>query len=461
MRGPEARPRFGLSLRLLALTLVFVLLAEALVFLPAIGRARVVYLEQRLAEAHLALLALEATEDGMVDGDLQRRLLGHAGAVAMTAYQSGFFRLRLGPDMPPRVDAAYDLREVGLWPPVGDALMVLTRSQPRLIRVAGISPKDPRVAVEVTLPEAPLRRDLMRFARRLLGLSLIVSLIAGAVVYFSLARLLLKPLSRLVAAMRRFEAAPEDPGRLHTPSTARHEVGEAERTLARMQARVREGLIEHARLAGVGAAVARINHDLKGILTTARLESDRLEAQTRDRDPDLARTTEGIAQALDRAVALCAATLSYAGSELPSARPRRLAAHHELTLAAQRLHQAHPEIAVNLDCAVDTTLSADPDLLARSLDNLTHNAAQAGARHLTLAAHTSNHQTTLTIADDGPGLPQRARDNLFQPFAGSARNGGTGLGLPIARELTQAMNGHLNLHQTTPSGTTFHLTLPT
>jgi signal transduction histidine kinase len=64
------------------------------------------------------------------------------------------------------------------------------------------------------------------------------------------------------------------------------------------------------------------------------------------------------------------------------------------------------------------------------------------------------------VADDGPGLPPRAQENLFRPFAASARPGGSGLGLAIARELMRVHGGDLTLVASTGNGTIFRITMP-
>ena len=66
----------------------------------------------------------------------------------------------------------------------------------------------------------------------------------------------------------------------------------------------------------------------------------------------------------------------------------------------------------------------------------------------------------IDVADDGPGLAPRARDNLFRPFAASARPGGSGLGLAIARELMRLHGGDLVLVSSTGAGTIFRITMP-
>lgn len=70
-------------------------------------------------------------------------------------------------------------------------------------------------------------------------------------------------------------------------------------------------------------------------------------------------------------------------------------------------------------------------------------------------------EIAIEIADNGPGLPPRAQENLFRPFFGSARPGSSGLGLAIARELMRVQGGEIALVETTGAGTVFRLTLPT
>lgn len=88
----------GLSARLLALTVAFIMLCEVLILAPSVGRFRVQYFAMKLEAAHLTLTALKAAE--MVDADLQRRLLNQAGVLGMTVIRPGMPARTLGPDMP-------------------------------------------------------------------------------------------------------------------------------------------------------------------------------------------------------------------------------------------------------------------------------------------------------------------------------------------------------------------------
>lgn len=447
----------SLSARLLVLTALFVLIAEVAIFVPSVARFRVTVLEDRLDSALLALTAVQAHPGGMVDMELQRRLLRQAGTLGMSAWGPQRPRTTLGPDMPPQVDAAYDVSDRPPWPLIRQALGALVRTEARVIAVRGRPPQEPQSWVEVVVEEQPLIQAMRDYGWRILALSLIISLVTAALVYLSLHILLVRPLRRLSASMQAFAEAPEDPARALRPSRRRDEVGVAERELAALQTRLRDALGQQARLAAVGTAVSKISHDLKGVLTTAVLESDRLE-QTAAADPEVKHVTAGIARALDRAIALTGATLRFAKEGPPCPKLRAVAVRplaEEACLVADRLG-----CACSVAVPEGMTARADPDLLLRVLENLLCNAAEAGATSVRLEAEAYGGEVRLRVADRGPGLPPRALENLFVPFSGSARAGGTGLGLPIARDLMRAQGGSLVLERSGKDGATFALTLP-
>jgi signal transduction histidine kinase len=323
--------------------------------------------------------------------------------------------------------------------------------------VRGHPPQDHQAWVEVVVEEAPLIEAMRGYGWRILALSLFISLITAALVYLSLHVLMVRPLRRLSVSMQAFAEAPEDAARILRPSRRTDEVGSAERELAALQSRLREALGQQARLAAVGTAVAKVSHDLKGVLTTAVLESDRLE-QTALADPEVKHVTEGIARALDRAIALTTATLRFAKEGPPCPRLGPVAVR-PVAEDAGRVLAGH-DCACAIDASPDLTARADADLLLRVLENLLRNASEAGAATVSVEAVRVAQDVVLRVSDSGPGLPPRALDNLFVPFSGSARVGGTGLGLPIARDLMTAMGGTLALERSGPEGAVFVLTLP-
>jgi len=297
----------GLSARLLVLTVFFVMLSEVLIFVPSVARDRLAYLEDRIDAARLAVFALEATPDNVVSPTLANHLLADVGAHGIAVHEEDAI-LMIDAEMPPVPDATFDLRGVSVSALIRDAVLTLLRSDNRILRVMDVSSKEPGVTVEVLLDEKPLRAEMWAYGGRLFGISLVISLITAALVYISLQWLLVTPMRRLTQGMIKFREDPADATRVIKPARRRDELGQAERELAVMQETVRQALVEKERLAALGAAVTKINHDLKNILATMRLLSDGISASAA---PELKRVAPGLAAAIDRAVALTTGTLDY------------------------------------------------------------------------------------------------------------------------------------------------------
>lgn len=450
-------PGRSLSARLLALTVLFVMLAEVFIYAPSIGRYRKVWLEERIESAHLAALALEASPDLMVDMDLQKRLLSHAGVFGVYVHEAGE-TLMLGPNMPMPADADYDLREATFFGYIADAFVTLVGSGGRVLKVTGRSPGAGTPLVEILVPEAPMRAAMLDYSARILALSLFISGLTATLVYFSLHRLFVEPMRRLTACMLSFRQAPEDAGCVIAPSDRSDEIGVAEHALAEMQNDLRGALTQKARLAALGMAVTKIHHDLRGILSSAMVVSERLE---KSGDPEVRRLTPTIVNAIDRAVALCTQTMTFAREGPPVVRPDTFALR-PLVEEVGNAVTAGGEAGTRWRNSVpsDLELTADRDLLFRALSNVGKNAVEAGAPTVTVEARMVEGWVELRVADDGPGLPPKAREHLFMPFAGSARAGGTGLGLAIARELVHAQGGDIMLDAVHGHGTAFRLRLP-
>jgi signal transduction histidine kinase len=327
----------------------------------------------------------------------------------------------------------------------------------RILRVLGPSTTGTPETVEVLLEEAPLRSEMWDFGIRILELSVLISLVTAALVYLSLQWLLVRPMRRITASMMNFREDPEDGSRVITASGRQDEIGVAERELGVLQKTVREALGQRARLAALGTAVTKINHDLRNILATARLVTDGLTASAA---PEVRRVAPRLLDAIDRAVALCTHTLDFSREGAPPLAASRFSIVSLIGEIGPGLGLFGDDLTI--DCAIppELTVEADRDQLYRVLLNLARNAVEAGAHRLACAAARENGAIAIEIADDGPGLPPKARDNLFRPFFGSARPGGSGLGLAIARELMRAHGGELTLVSSTGSGTVFRLTLP-
>lgn len=460
--APPQRPVSAISLssRLLLLTILFVMLAEILIYLPSMARFRISYLEARIELADQAALALLAAPNAMVSAELEDELLRNVGGklVAMRRQESNALILSDRQELP-MLGKPVDLSNWMWWEAIVDAVVTLSGNADRFIRVVGPSPRDPQTRIELVLPTAPLADALRDFSWRIFSLSLLISLVTAGLVYLSLQWLLVRPMQRLIGSIVGFRAAPEDARQIIRPSARRDELGLAEHELHMMQQDLRHALTQRARLAQLGIAVSKISHDLRNMLASAQLVSDRLAASD---DPTVRQVTPRLVNAVDRAIALCAQTLRYGKAEERAPEPEAVMLRDFVEDVAAgigladdasvRWHNAVPE---------GMSLPADAEHLYRVLNNLMRNAVQAmpESGDLRVAAAISGDEAVIEIADTGCGLNETAQSHLFEPFRGG-RNGGTGLGLAIARELVRAHGGELELARTGPLGTTFRIRLP-
>jgi signal transduction histidine kinase len=224
-----------------------------------------------------------------------------------------------------------------------------------------------------------------------------------------------------------------------------------------MQETVRQALGQRARLAALGTAVTKINHDLRNILATARLVTDGLTASTA---AEVRKVAPRLLDAIDRAIGLCSRTLDFSREGAPPFAPSRFPLRPLIDEIVPGLAMAEDALSIEIDIPANLAVKADRDQLYRVFLNLARNSVEAGSRRLRFSAARDDGTIAIDIADDGPGLAPRARDNLFRPFAASARPGGNGLGLAIARELMRLHGGDLSLVASTGAGTTFRVTMP-
>lgn len=451
-----------LSGRFLMLTVAFVMLAEVLIFVPSIARFREDYLLLRLEKAQIASLALLAT-DGMISSDLEAELLSNAGVLNVVLWRDQIRQLILSSPMPDEISATYDLRKATPLYLLRDALVVLIDSENHAIRVLGNPVQDAGSLIEVTMPTAPLRQAMIAYGLRILALSALISAVTAALLFFAVQRLLVQPIHRVVQHMALYADAPEDARRVISPTSGVVELREAEEALLSLQTQISGALRQKERLAQLGAAVAKISHDLRNILTTAQLFADRIE---RSSDPAVARIAPKLVGSITRAVSLCESTLAFGKAEEPSPRLSRVALR---PLIEEVIEAEAPGERAGVTCLVDVpaglNVRADSEQLYRVLANLMRNAMQAlEATGQEGAIEVSGGETEtewwIKVGDTGPGLPPRARDHLFTAFQGGARKGGSGLGLAIAFELVRGHGGRLELQRSDETGTEFKIHLP-
>jgi signal transduction histidine kinase len=464
---PTRGLRVGLSGKLLALTVVFVTLAEILIYVPWIADFRLNWLNDRLAAAHTAALMFDSLpSDRTLPESVTKQILSSIGAHTLALKMGAQRKLLAAADMPTRIDQDVDMRTIMWWGAVMDAFDTMLFSKPKdVIRLVGPAPMGGDF-LEIVLDEAPLQKAMVNFSISVLLVSLLISGVTAVLVFLSLNYLLVQPMRRITENMIAFRADPENPARVIEDSGRYDEVGTTERELAAMQRDIASNLHQKSRLAALGLAVSKINHDLRNLLASAQLFSDQLANLP---DPKVQRFAPKLMRALERAIAFCQSTLSYGAAQEPP--PDRKTIEIE-----PLIEEVHETLGLGLDVPIrwivamerGLTVDADHDQLFRVLVNIARNAVQAlearGARdpardQIRITGRREGSVTVIEVSDTGPGLSDRARAHLFEAFQGSTRAGGAGLGLAIAAELVRAHGGEMRLVDGT-IGATFRVSIP-
>jgi len=457
--------RLGLSGKLLLLTIPLVLIAGMMIYVPAIANFRINRLNDRLAAANTAALVLDAAPLGMVPDSLARQILTSIGARAVAIKMGQQRRLLASADLPPKIDYDVDLRNITVWAAIYDALEIMLERDNHAIRVIGKAPGAAQF-IEVVIDEKPLRQAMYRFSRNVLVVALLIAGLTSALVYLALHYLFVRPMRRLTANLVGFHENPENPARIIVPSQRGDEIGVAERELSDMQRDLVSMLHQKSRLAALGLAVSKINHDLRNLLASSQLLSDQLASVP---DPRVQRFAPKLMRSLERAIAFCQSTLSY-GRAQEAAPDRRLMLVEPVVAEVRESAGLASDAFITWIAAIERglTIDADPDQLFRVLLNLVRNAAQAlesqpqgdvAAMQIRITGRREGSVAILEVSDTGPGVPAKTRQHLFEAFQTSGRPGGSGLGLAIAAELIRAHGGTIHLVEGT-IGATFRISIP-
>lgn len=453
----------SLSGRFLILSIIFVMIAEVLIFVPSIARFRQDFLAARLEKAQIASLSVLASERSVVSNVLAQELLDNAGVYNVALRRDAVSQLVLSSPIPGPVTTIVDLRNPSPWYLVQGALGQLVKPAEGVIRVLGSPTNAAGTMIDIAMPQAELRAAMIDYGLRILWLSLLISVVSAILLFGAVRRFMVKPVKRVVRHIEVYAQAPEDSRRIIVPQASITELRSAEEALAAMQTQLTGSLKQKERLAQLGGAVAKISHDLRNILTTATLLADRMEMSD---DPAVKRSAPKLVNSLSRAVNLCEGTLAFGRVEEapPSLQRVSLVDLADDVIEGERL-ASNGTVEFSVEVETGLSVRADSEQLFRVLGNLVRNARQAieatgRPGEIKISALENDEDWQVLVSDTGPGLPPKAQEHLFTPFEGGVRKGGTGLGLVIASELLRGHGGALELSRTDETGTEFRLRLP-
>lgn len=285
-------------------------------------------------------------------------------------------------------------------------------------------------------PAALLRSEIRAYSWRIFLATLVIGILIIMPLYLFLIRRLVRPLSGIMAMIREFKQNPNDLPAPPELASATAEIAAIGSALEKLTEQVRRALRQKERLADIGEATAKINHDLRNILVAATLVADNLNESD---DPKIRRIAPHIERAISDATMMTQNMMDYL-----SEAKTETASRFPISEMAENL--SHDSQLTVTSQGADILLGA-PNQFYRLLLNLGRNAWRAG------------HLTVIDISDNGPGISEELRPYLFSAFySGHKRD--TGLGLAIAKDLAVAMGGQLRLSRTSDLGSEFRLSLP-
>ena len=444
------------------------MLAELVLFVPSAAFKRQDWLVERTQQAGLLAQALTGVPDYEASAVLTQQFMTDTDVMLMAAKRDGMTELMLGE---PPAEAGniieIDMREPQRFPSFFAPFQDIFSDGQETLLVKTMSPVQGQDGLEVLIPRSKLRWALLDYLTNIFWLSLAIAIITGSLIYWSMSALIIRPVKELAEDMTAFRENPEQRRAYRKRPKRQDEIGQLEREFIDMKQSQRAAFRQRERLAGLGLAVAKINHDLRNVLTSALLISDRLSMNP---DEKMSTMGERLTRTVERGIGLTEEVLAYSKAETadPQIQDTRIA--FTIGEAAADVIAQFPDTQFRNIVPTDLMVRTDPDHAYRIFHNLFRNAAQVMAVHckincrLHVSVETRDGLAEIRISDSGPGLPDRAKDNLFQAFssaqAHSANTKSTGLGLSISKELAKAQGGDLNLMSSDETGTRFLLTLP-
>ena len=457
-----------LSGKLLLMTIGFVMLAELVIFIPSATTFRQDWLNDRAQQAGLLAQALTGVPDYEASEILSDQFMRDTDVIMMSAKRDGMSEFMLG--QPPEGEGVevIDLREERRLPLFRDAFKAFFGSSEGSLRVLAMSPVEGQDALELIIPKKKLQWAMRDYAKRIAVLSLAIALITGLLIYLSMLFMIIRPIEKLAAGLADFREDPEKRRSNLPPSGRKDEIGQLQREFYDMKQGVRASFKQRERLATLGMAVAKINHDLRNVLASASLVSERL---AEDKEERIAKMGGRLTRTIDRGIKLTSEVLNFS-----------LSGQDEADLEVVRISllvgeaagdtlgsygSGRRRITFTNKIPSEMIVTADKDHTYRIFHNLFRNAAQAmakiadddAARNLTVEAIPAGDHISILVKDTGPGLPDKAKNNLFKAFASASGHGSTGLGLTISQDLAWEQGGDIILESTSENGTVFAVCL--
>jgi signal transduction histidine kinase len=326
-----------------------------------------------------------------------------------------------------------------------------------------LSPSEEQPVILTVLKSYDAETRFLQELNRLLLAVGLISVLAGSWLIFLISDTFTRPIANLVSGVRALEKGDfEFPLEVHS----KDEVAELTTAFDKMRQSLQKSqsdLLHAERLATVGRMASSISHDLRHPLTTILAYAE-FQSEGNLDDSQRKAMYEEIRASVDRMAELISSLLEFSkGQEALQLTYGDLVDALERTLAAVRLHHEFKGIRMTLEHNGETHGWFDFKKLDRAFQNLLQNACEAAppeSGKVQMTAQKVDDHIEISVTDNGPGIPDSFRENLFQPFRTFGKEGGTGLGLAVVQKVVRDHGGEVQVEATGATGTTFKVVLP-
>jgi len=457
-----------LRTKLLLLICLCVILTESLVFIPSLANRQHRWFENQHRFAYALSLSVYRTDEY----GLEERSLTNLELVELSiTAPDGSIKKIITEQPDVKIDKIVDLDKSNDLNFIFSAIKTLFVGGNRIIQISGQIGGD-GTTLSLLTRDHSLRAALFQFSERFFFSSLTIALIVAAIIYLLVTEILLRPVYKIYTNVLNFVVAQDDPKAILVPEKRCDEIGLVQQRIAMIETELQRGYARQKHLAELGLAVSKINHDMRNLLSSAQLISDRIAAID---DPTIKRLAPRLLRTVKRAIHYTHSVLTYGRIQEQAPHYQRLRLKPLIDEVIDMLEpDQYTNVTIENLVGDEIEIEADGEQLHRVLTNLCRNGAQAleaqtpspaepdHPKTITLSAHYDyeGQEAVIDVRDNGPGLPEKTRAHLFEPFRGAARNNGTGLGLAICHELIRAHGGTIRLVDDTMRGTHFEIRLP-
>jgi len=309
----------------------------------------------------------------------------------------------------------------------------------------------------------PAEREISRIDRTVLIVG-VLALLSGTALMIVVSRLVTHPLEQLSNSVRAFGLG--DVG-YDVPRHGTQEVRELSAAFSSMREEIQNAnqkVLESERLATIGRMASSVSHDLRHYLAAIYanaefLASDRFTAKERTEIfAEIRAAVSGTTEMIESLL-----IFSRTGTSMRRT-PELMSSLIERAVALVRTHPDAEGVALVTNCAgpAETAVSVDGKQIERAISNLLLNACQSArtigsTARVTLSLETRAGEMIISVIDNGPGVPESIRENLFDPFVSEGKQKGTGLGLTLANCIALEHGGEVVLVSSRPGETIFQM----